>query len=119
MEFDWNEGLLADGLRLYRAGEFFAAHEAWETVWTVTEGPEKLLLQALIQITAAFHHLQRNNRLGASLLLEAAMGRLLKFPDQFCGIEVSALCDEILTRIRQFEQGQEVAPIPVRVVSGA
>jgi Protein of unknown function (DUF2470)/Pyridoxamine 5'-phosphate oxidase len=32
MEFDWTQGALAEGLRRYNAGEYFAAHEAWEPV---------------------------------------------------------------------------------------
>jgi Domain of unknown function (DUF309) len=59
MEFDWTQGALAEGLRLYHAGEFFAAHEAWEGVWLRAQEPEKKFLQGLIQVTAAFHHLQR------------------------------------------------------------
>ena len=33
MKFDWTQRALAEGLRLYQEGEFFAAHEAWESVW--------------------------------------------------------------------------------------
>jgi len=117
VQLDWTEGPLAEGLQLYRDGKFFEAHEAWETVWSFAEGPERSLLQALIQITAAFHHLNRkNNRIGASLLLEQALGRLLKLPDQFGGIEVNLLAEEIRERIRQFQQGLDVTPIVVQTV---
>ena len=51
MELDWSSGELADGLRLYEAGEFFAAHESWELVWLRTPPPEKAFLQGLIQVT--------------------------------------------------------------------
>jgi hypothetical protein len=64
MTFDWTQGSLAEGLRRYEAGEFFAAHEAWESLWLESQEPEKTFLQGLIQVTAAFHHLQRNNSLG-------------------------------------------------------
>jgi hypothetical protein len=76
MEFDWTQGALAEGLRRYDAGEFFAAHEAWETVWLEALEPDKTFLQGLIQVTAAFHHLQRKNPLGTRRLLHAALGRL-------------------------------------------
>lgn len=55
MKFDWIQGALAEGLRLYHGGEFFAAHEAWESVWLESPEPEKMFLQGLIQVTAAFH----------------------------------------------------------------
>jgi hypothetical protein len=32
MDFDWTQGALAEGLSRYDAGDFFTAHEPWETV---------------------------------------------------------------------------------------
>lgn len=47
------------GIDLYNAGEFHAAHDAWEERWMGEVGPdEKLFLQAMIQSSVAFHHLQ-------------------------------------------------------------
>ena len=100
MEFDWTEGALAEGLRLYHAGEFFNAHEAWESVWLRAPEPEKTFLQGLIQVTAAFYHLQRNNRIGAVLLLQAASGRLSRYPPGFGGISLSLLRDDIGEQLR-------------------
>jgi hypothetical protein len=94
MEFDWTAGALGEGLKYYRAGEFFAAHESWESLWLVAHEPEKMFLQALIQVTAAFHHLQRNNRLGASRLFERALVRLERYPAGFGSASVF-LCEDI------------------------
>src|SRR6185436_4777827 len=47
------------GIDLYNAGEFHAAHDAWEERWMGEVGPqEKLFLQAMIQSAVAFHHLE-------------------------------------------------------------
>ena len=47
------------GIDLYNAGEFHAAHDAWEERWVDDAGPrEKLFLQAMIQSAVAFHHLE-------------------------------------------------------------
>ena len=47
------------GIDLYNAGEFHAAHDAWEERWVDMAGPrEKLFLQAMIQSAVAFHHLE-------------------------------------------------------------
>ena len=58
-------------------------------MWLESQEPEKLFLQGLIQVTAAFHHLQRNNPLGTMLLLKAALARLerlhLEYP-RGCGL---------------------------------
>ena len=106
MKFDWSQGALAEGLRLYEAGEFFTAHEAWESVWLFSPEPEKTFLQGLIQVTAAFHHLQNENRLGTVLLLQAALRRLDRYPESFGGISVALLCRDIRQRLRMLEAGE-------------
>jgi predicted metal-dependent hydrolase len=112
MTFDWTEGALAEGLRLYDAREFFTAHEAWESVWLDSPEPEKTFLQGLIQVTAAFHHLQRNNPLGTVLLLQAALRRLDRYPESFGGISVVLLCDDIRERLRSLEAGETASQLP-------
>jgi predicted metal-dependent hydrolase len=111
MRFDWSEGALAEGLRLYEAGQFFTAHEAWESVWLGSPEPEKTFLQGLIQVTAAFHHLQRDNRLGTVLLLQAALRRLDLYPASFGGISVAVLCGDIRERLRMLEAGEPASQL--------
>jgi hypothetical protein len=110
MEFDWTQGALAEGLRLYRAGEFFAAHEAWESLWLEAEEPEKTFLQGLIQVTAAFHHLQRNHPLGAARLLQASLGRLDLYPAHFGAISVALLRIDIRAWLEALEAGAPAPP---------
>ncbi|MGC2399193.1 MAG: DUF309 domain-containing protein [Acidobacteriaceae bacterium] len=105
MKFDWTQGPLAEGLRQYKAGEFFAAHESWESVWMVAQEPEKLFLQGLIQVTAAFHHLQRRNLLGTTRLLQHALRRLERYPASFGAISVTLLCDDIRAWLTALETG--------------
>jgi len=51
------------GIDLYNAGEYHAAHDAWEERWMgPVERDEKLFLQAMIQSAVAFHHLQIGRR---------------------------------------------------------
>jgi len=100
MTLDWTQGSLAEGLRLYEAGEFFAAHEAWESRWLESQEPEKTFLQGLIRVTAAFHHLQRKNPLGTTRLLQAALRRLEPYPAYLGGISVTLLCSDIKERLQ-------------------
>ena len=106
MEFDWTQGALAEGLSHYDAREYFIAHEAWETVWLEAHEPDKTFLQGLIQVTAAFHHLQRNNPLGAARLLHAALRRLELYPACFGGISVTVLCSDIRERIQALKANE-------------
>ena len=51
------------GIDLHNAGEFHAAHDAWEDRWRDDCGArEKLFLQALIQSTVVFHHIEIGRR---------------------------------------------------------
>jgi len=115
MKFDWTQGALAEGLRLYEAEEFFAAHEAWEIVWLGSQEPDKTFLQGLIQVTAAFYHLQRNNPLGTVLLLQAALRRLEHYPVRFGGISVTLLCNDIRERLLALEVGDPTQLVSVRI----
>ena len=82
---------MAKGLRCYNAREFFEAHEHWEGVWLGCAEPEKTFLQALIQIAAALHHLQRENRTGTASLLRRSLRKLEPYPAEFGGIDVDGL----------------------------
>lgn len=114
MSLDWSCGALAEGLQCYKSGEFFLAHEHWELVWLQCEEPEKTFLQALIQITAAFHHLQRRNLLGAASLLRRALRRLDAFPAAYSGIEVEDLRASVRAWLQalQREDASPALPIP-------
>lgn len=107
MRIDWTQEKLAEGLRCYRARKFFEAHEAWESVWLSAPEPEKTFLQGLIQVTAAFHHLQRKNPLGAKLLLEAALRRLERYPVCFGGLPAASLCNQIRERLQALRAGAD------------
>lgn len=112
MSLDWSCGELAEGLRCYRAEEFFLAHEHWESVWLVSQTPEKNFLQSLIQVAAAFHHLQRRNAIGAASLLQNALRRLEPFPDSFGGIAVAPLRDAIRESLQALHVQNPPARLP-------
>lgn len=92
---DFSSGELAEGLRCYCAEQFFLAHEHWEAVWLMSSEPEKAFLQSLIQTAAAFHHLQKQNHIGAASLLRNALRKLERLPSSFGGIAVAPLREEI------------------------
>ncbi len=112
MGLDWSSGALAEGLACYRRTEFFLAHEHWESVWLRLEEPEKSFLQALIQVAAAFHHLQAGNSVGAVSLLSRALRRLESRPAHFGGIAVGPLRAEVTAWLRKLEGATAVCTQP-------
>jgi hypothetical protein len=107
---DWNSGPLAEGLACYRRGAFFDAHEHWESVWLTLDEPQKSFLQALIQVTAAFHHLHTGNPAGAISLLRRALWRLTLCPAHFGSIAVEPLCAEVSEWLHALESGAQSFP---------
>jgi predicted metal-dependent hydrolase len=79
---------LAEGVRLFNERRFWHAHEAWETIWLESKSP---FLQGLIQLAAAWHHVQRGNARGAERLFAAALEKLSDFPAGHCGIDRAAV----------------------------
>ena len=116
MALDWSCGALAEGLRCYRSEEFFEAHEHWETAWLKCAEPEKTFMQALIQLTAAFHHLRRGNAVGAVSLLTRALRRLEKFPDAYGGTEVGELRVSIGRWLAALASDSPMTPLPFPVI---
>jgi hypothetical protein len=64
---------LRGGAAVYAAGEYHAAHDAWEATWLALEdGPDRDLLQGLIQLSVAVHHARHHNWSGARGLARSA-----------------------------------------------
>lgn len=105
MPLDWTTGPLAEGLRCYQEREFFDAHEHWEGVWLRCDEPDRSFLQALIQVTAAFHHLQRGRPAGTGSLLRRALRRLEGFPAEYEGVRVEALRGSIRAWLDGLDSG--------------
>ncbi|MDR3738168.1 MAG: DUF309 domain-containing protein [Terracidiphilus sp.] len=100
---DWQSGELAAGLACYRRQELFEAHEHWELVWLRLDEPEKSFLQAIIQITAAFHHWQRGEADGTVSLLRRVREKLAACPEAFGGLAVGPLRAEVDGWLRGIE----------------
>jgi len=116
MMYDWCSGLLAQGLACYRRGEYFEAHEHWEAVWLNAGHPERSLLQGVILIAAAYHHLQRENAAGAASLLRKSLSRLQVCPAEAAGLDVTALRSQIESALQEMEKGGPTPPVAPRIL---
>jgi tRNA (pseudouridine54-N1)-methyltransferase len=90
------EGPFARGARLFDAGAFFDAHEAWEERWRVErDEPQRRFLQGLIQIAAAFHKLvDLGSADAASRLLGKGLAKLDACPAQVADMNMGTFRDE-------------------------
>lgn len=110
---DWTQGDLCEGLRCFQSRAFFEAHEHWESVWLAAQEPEKTFLQGLIQVAAAFYHLQRGNCAGTISLLQSALRRLDRYPEVFAGVVVAPLRVAIRSWLEALETAPQSSPPPV------
>jgi predicted metal-dependent hydrolase len=93
-------------------GNFFGAHEAWETAWKQAKGTgDEELFKGLSQMGAGYVHLLRGNAHGAMTLLRRAASRVGTFPPGAQGIQTEALARRLEADALAVETG-ELVPGP-------
>lgn len=89
---DARRRLIARGVELFDAGEWFACHEAFEEVWRSTDPAPRDLWQGLIQVAVGLHHaLDRGRPDVGRRVLAKGRRRLLGLPSPCEGIDVATL----------------------------
>ena len=99
----------ADGLRLFNAGEYFEAHEAWEDAWKEDKGTVRELYRGILQIAVVYLHVTRRNYNGAVKVYARSQRWLKDWPDVCRGIHVENLrrnADEVLTEVKRLGEGK-------------
>src|SRR5579863_9292719 len=106
MDSHEKDRLFQKGLDAFNSAHFYDAHEHWEEIWLETPNPEKLFLQGLIQVAAAFHHHSRENFLGCRNLLRAGLIKLDQFPPAHSGLAIEPLRASVRVWIVDLESGE-------------
>jgi predicted metal-dependent hydrolase len=101
---------LARGIDLFNSRKYWEAHEAWERLWLVSDGDAKLFLQGLIQLAAAYHHVQRGTFRGAVRLLDAALEKLARVPEGYMGVNRTDACATARIHREKIARGELIAP---------
>ncbi|HET7712744.1 MAG TPA: DUF309 domain-containing protein [Thermoanaerobaculia bacterium] len=93
-----------EGVQRFNERRFWDAHEAWEELWLAAEGTSREFLQGLIQLAAAYHHVQRGTLRGGIRLFDSAMRRLSAVPIGYAGVDRSE-AQRAALRDRQWAAG--------------
>ena len=103
------------GVELFNAGEWYAAHDLFEELWHETADPERRSLQGILQVAVAQLHLQRGNRRGATILFGEALGRLKRPGTPDLGLDLEGLCRAAQQRLEALQQDgdPESCTVPV------
>ncbi|UPM42069.1 DUF309 domain-containing protein [Halocatena salina] len=109
---------LRAGAAIYNAGEFHAAHDAWESVWLRLEsGPDRDLLNGLIQYTAAVYHADQRNWEGTTGLARSGHEYLTGLGSTHHAVALDPL-REYLTALERDPERIERQPPTKIVVAG-
>ncbi len=85
MQPSWPSEYIA-GIEHFNAGNFYAAHEAWEEYWKVHSGSGNDFYKGLIQVAIGLLHWERGNPQGARKLWATGRSYLQKYMPQHNGI---------------------------------
>ena len=89
------ESLFQEGLKHYRAGNYFEAHESWEELWSDYYLMDRKFIQGLILLSVSFVHMENGNIKGAKSLLNKSIEKFVEFKGMHRGIDVNNLLDQI------------------------
>ena len=79
------------GLQLARAGDWFAAHEAFELAWRAARQEERDFFQGLVHAVVFAYQAGRGKPVGADRQREKAIRRLTPYAPAYRGLDVELL----------------------------
>ena len=96
------------GVAAFNRGEWYGCHDDFEAVWHETHGRLRPVLQGILQIAVAHHHLERGNQKGATVLLGEGLGRLAAAEPCELGLDIQALQQASQRRLGALQQGSSL-----------
>ena len=101
------------GMKLFNSCQWYKSHDVFEEIWHETGGPERQLLQGILQVAVAQVHLENSNKNGATILYGEALGRLKKYQLTNFGLDIVGLCKCITMRLELLQIGKDLASTSV------
>lgn len=109
------ESHLQAGIAIYNAGEYHAAHDAWEDRWLELDPgtPDERFLHGLIQFTAAVYHGTQANWAGLAGLAESANEYLNGLGETYRGVALDPIRSYLRSLREDPERFTETTPPPL------
>ena len=104
-----NDSRFEIGMELFNSCQWYKSHDVFEEIWHETGGPERQLLQGILQIAVAQVHLENSNVNGATILYGEALGRLKRFELSNLGLDVVGLSKCITKRLELLQTGKDIS----------
>lgn len=98
------------GVAAFNRGDWYECHDDFEAVWHETQGRLRPVLQGILQIAVAHHHLEKGNLRGATMLLGEGLGRLAAVGPRELGLDIHSLQQTCQQRLGALQQGSSLDP---------
>jgi len=98
------------GVAAFNGGDWYGCHDDFEAVWHETQGRLRPILQAILQIAVAHHHLEKGNQRGATILLGEGLGRLAAVGPCELGLDIHSLQQTCQQRLVALQQASSLDP---------
>ena len=112
-----NDSRFEIGMKLFNSCEWYKSHDVFEEIWHETGGPERQLLQGILQVAVAQVHLENRNTNGAMILYGEALGRLKRFQLSNLGLDIEGLSKCISRRLEFLQIGKDLNGCSLPVLS--
>lgn len=107
--------LFIKGVDEFNKKLFFECHETLEELWQGLTGDERELTQGIIQIAVGYHHLLRNNPVGALKLFKRGLSRVAASKCHV--IDDEKLCTHVSRSIDLVESGASKEEIELPLIA--
>ena len=97
------------GMKLFNSSNWYKSHDIFEEIWHETIGPERQLLQGILQVAVAQVHLENGNINGATILYGEALGRLKRSNFNDLRLDIQNLCKCITKRLKFLQTGKDLS----------
>ena len=104
-----NDSRFEIGMKLFNSCQWYKSHDVFEEIWHETGGPERQLIQGILQVAVAQVHLENSNTNGATILYGEALGRLKRYQLNNLGLDIVGLCKCITKRLEFLQIGQDIS----------
>ena len=111
-----NDSRFEIGMMLFNSSQWYKSHDVFEEIWHETGGPERQLLQGILQVAVAELHLENSNINGATILYGEALGRLKKYYLPDFGLDIVRLCKCITKRLECLQIGKDISECSLPVL---
>ena len=111
-----NDSRFEIGMMLFNSSQWYKSHDVFEEIWHETGGPERQLLQGILQVAVAELHLENSNINGATILYGEALGRLKKYYLPDIGLDIASLCKCITKRLEFLQIGKDISECSLPVL---